>query len=89
MAHAKNRRVPIETLKGVRETFQRTEEERRRLELEGRLYKKWRYGFCEDSVLLEAKSNHEALAKMNWMDIQVQYIIMIWIIFFYQAVFID
>lgn len=69
---AKANKISTEMLKSIRETQQRTEEEKRRLELEARLYKRWRYGFCEDSVLLDARSDHEALAKMNWMDKQVR-----------------
>lgn len=60
----------METLKGIRETRKRTEEEHRRLELESGLYKRWRYGIS-DNILLEAKSDHTALAKMNWLDEQV------------------
>lgn len=58
-------------LTNIHETMKRTEEEKRRLELESRLYKKWRNGFCHDSILLDSKSDHEALAKMNWLDKQV------------------
>lgn len=63
-------RASTETLRNIRETYERTEEERRRLELESGLYKRWRYGLC-DEILLEAKSDHTALAKMNWLDKQV------------------
>lgn len=66
----KSQRASTETLKNIRETCKRTEEERRRLELESGLYKRWRYGLCDD-ILLEAKSDHTALAKMNWLDKQV------------------
>lgn len=58
-------------LTNIHETMKRTEEEKRRLELESQLYKKWRNGFCQDSILLDSKSDHEALAKMNWLDKQV------------------
>ncbi|KAJ6636564.1 hypothetical protein Bhyg_15155 [Pseudolycoriella hygida] len=66
---AKN--VPSSTLANIHETIKRTEEEKRRLELESRLYKKWRNGFVQDSVLLDSKTDHQALAKMNWLDKQV------------------
>lgn len=57
-------------LEGIHNALLRSEEEKRRMELESRLYRKWRQG--EDRVLLESKSNQEALAKMNWLDKQVK-----------------
>lgn len=62
-------------LEGIHNALLRTEEEKRRMELESRLYRKWRQG--EDRVLLESKSNHEALAKMNWLDKQVDFILLL------------
>lgn len=49
----------------------RTEEEKRRLELESQLYKRWRPGSREGSIIQSSRSNNEALAKMNWLDKQV------------------
>lgn len=69
-SQAKCRKASMETLRSIRETCKRTEEERRRLELESGLYKRWRYGQYDD-ILYEAKSDHTALAKMNWLDKQV------------------
>lgn len=63
--------MSAEVLEGVHNALLRSEEEKRRMELESRLYRKWRQG--EDRVLLESKSNQEALAKMNWLDKQVKY----------------
>lgn len=51
--------------------FKRTEEEKRRLELESQLYKRWRPSSREENILLSSRSNNEALAKMNWLDKQV------------------
>lgn len=65
------RQVSASVLKGINETYKRTEEEKRRLELESQLYKRWRNSPRADSVLLSSKSNNEALAKMNWLDKQV------------------
>ena len=59
-------------LHGIYEIFRRTEEEKKRLALESGLYKRWRNAFAEESILLNSKNNHEALAKMNWMDKQVE-----------------
>lgn len=74
LSKPKARRVPTETLKGIQEVYKRTEEEKRRLEIESQLYKRWRPASREDSILLSSRSNNEALAKMNWLDKQVQYI---------------
>lgn len=67
----KVRRIPTETLKGIQEVYKRTEEEKRRLELESQLYKRWRPASREENILLSSRSNNEALAKMNWLDKQV------------------
>lgn len=55
----------------IDDDLNRREEEKRRLKVESQLYKKWRYGFLEDSILLDSKSDNEALAKINWLDKQV------------------
>lgn len=70
-SQTKSQRMSTQTLKDVNERCKRTEEERKRLELESKLYKRWRYGLSDD-VLFEAKSDHTALAKMNWLDKQVR-----------------
>lgn len=60
-------------MKGIQEVYNRTEEEKRRLELESQLYKRWRPASStrEENILLSSRSNNEALAKMNWLDKQV------------------
>lgn len=63
--------IATETLVGINEAFKRTEEEKRRLQLESNLYKKWRLGTTEEDILLNTKSDHQALAKLNWLDRQV------------------
>lgn len=73
LSKPKARRVPTETLKGIQEVYKRTEEEKRRLEIESQLYKRWRPASREESILLSSRSNNEALAKMNWLDKQVQH----------------
>lgn len=62
----------METLIGIKETFKRTEEEKRRLQLESNLYRKLRLGTAEENILLNSKSDHQALAKLNWLDRQVR-----------------
>lgn len=76
LSKPKPRRVSTETLRGIQEVFKRTEEEKRRLELESQLYKRWRPGSREESIILSSRSNNEALAKMNWLDKQVKQTIM-------------
>lgn len=71
LSKPKSRRVSTKTLRGIQEVYKRTEEEKRRLELESQLYKRWRPGSREESILLSSRSNNEALAKMNWLDKQV------------------
>lgn len=71
LSKPKHRRVSTETLRGIQEVYKRTEEERKRLELESQLYKRWRPGSREENILLSSRSNNEALAKMNWLDKQV------------------
>lgn len=67
----KNNKIPTDILHNIHDTIKRTEDEKRRLDLESRLYKKWRNGFVEDSIILDSKSDHEAMAKINWLDKQV------------------
>lgn len=67
----KSKRLPTKILCNLEDDLRRREEEKRRLRLESQLYKKWRYGFLEDSILLESKTDNEALAKINWLDRQV------------------
>lgn len=64
----------METLIGINENINRTEEERRRLQLETNLYRKLRLGTNEENILLHSRSDHQALAKLNWLDRQVRYI---------------
>ncbi|XP_031626778.1 trichoplein keratin filament-binding protein [Contarinia nasturtii] len=71
LSKPKLRGVSTETLRGIQEVYKRTEEERKRLEFESQLYKRWRPGSREENILLSSRSNNEALAKMNWLDKQI------------------
>lgn len=73
LSKPKARRVSTEKLRGIHEVFKRTDEEKRRLELESQLYKRWRPSSGEENILLSSRSNNEALAKMNWLDKQVTF----------------
>lgn len=58
-------------LSDIHTSLRRSEDDRRRLDTESQLYNKWRLGDKEVSILRESKSDHEAMAKMNWLDKQV------------------
>lgn len=40
--------------------------------MESRLYSKWRLGLDQEKVLKESKNEHEAMAKLSWLDRQVE-----------------
>lgn len=70
----KPRKLPNDLLEKLDRDQKYLSEEKRRLELESKLYGKWRYGINDENVLFESKSNNEALAKLNWLDKQVLYL---------------
>lgn len=49
-----------------------TDQERRRREIETKLYSRWRFGMTRDDMILESKNHHQAMAKLNWLDQQVE-----------------
>lgn len=49
-----------------------SEQERRRKEIESKLYSRWRLGMTRDEMILESSSHHQAMAKLNWLDQQVE-----------------
>lgn len=49
-----------------------SEQDRRRKEIEAKLYGKWRFGMTRDDMILESKNHHQAMAKLNWLDQQVE-----------------
>nr|XP_029727926.1 trichoplein keratin filament-binding protein-like [Aedes albopictus] len=64
--------IPTELLEGVRSRLNDVEEAKRRMDLEARLYTKWRMGYDRDAVIMDSKSSSQAMAKLNWMDRQVE-----------------
>lgn len=42
------------------------------MDLEASLYTKWRMGYDRDAVILDSKNTHQAMAKLNWLDRQVE-----------------
>ncbi|XP_037824017.1 trichoplein keratin filament-binding protein-like isoform X1 [Lucilia sericata] len=59
------------TLEKIDENLKEQQQMRRKLELEAKLYGKWRHGVDDDNLLFESKSDNEVLAKLNWLDKQV------------------
>lgn len=68
----KVKQVPNNVLEDLRQTFNNVEESKRRSDLESRLYSKWRLGLDQEKVLKESKNEHEAMAKLSWLDRQVE-----------------
>ncbi|CAD7092429.1 unnamed protein product [Hermetia illucens] len=68
----KPRKLPNDLLEKLDRDQKYLSEEKRRLELESKLYGKWRYGVNDENVLFESKTNNEALAKLNWLDKQIE-----------------
>ncbi|XP_062554645.1 trichoplein keratin filament-binding protein [Armigeres subalbatus] len=64
--------IPTDLLEGVRTRLNDAEEAKRRMDLEARLYTKWRMGYDRDAVILESKNSNQAMAKLNWLDRQVE-----------------
>lgn len=64
--------IPTELLEGVRSRLNDVEEAKRRVDLEARLYTKWRMGYDSDAIILDSKNSNQALAKLNWLDHQVE-----------------
>ncbi|XP_055634640.1 eukaryotic translation initiation factor 3 subunit A isoform X2 [Toxorhynchites rutilus septentrionalis] len=70
-SHPKPKPIPTELLEGVRARLNDTEEAKRRIDLEARLYTKWRMGYDRDGIILDSKNPNQAMAKLNWLDRQV------------------
>ncbi|XP_049538435.1 trichohyalin [Anopheles darlingi] len=68
----KPKALSTEILEGVRSRLKDTEETKKRLDLEANLYSKWRGGLNRDDIILDARSSHQAMAKLNWIDRQVE-----------------
>lgn len=49
-----------------------SEQEKRKRSIEAKLYSRWRYGITRDDIILESKNEHQAMAKLNWLDRQVE-----------------
>ncbi|XP_061397906.1 trichoplein keratin filament-binding protein [Musca vetustissima] len=68
----KVRSVSTTTLEKINDNLKEQQAIRRKLELEAKLYGKWRHGVDDENLIFESKSDHEVIAKLNWLDKQVE-----------------
>uniref|UniRef100_A0AAG5D4H9 Trichoplein keratin filament-binding protein n=1 Tax=Anopheles atroparvus TaxID=41427 RepID=A0AAG5D4H9_ANOAO len=72
MSRPKPKALSTEILEGVRARLHSAEESKKRMDLEANLYSKWRLGYDRDAVIMDSKTCHQAMAKLNWIDRQVE-----------------
>ncbi|XP_055692207.1 trichoplein keratin filament-binding protein [Lutzomyia longipalpis] len=63
-------KIPTKCLTEI--NYHIAEEEKRKNDLENQLYSRWRLDATRDKVIHESRSTHEALAKLSWLDRQVE-----------------
>ncbi|XP_067644915.1 trichoplein keratin filament-binding protein [Eurosta solidaginis] len=61
-----------ELLAKIDQNAKERENIKRKLDLEAKLYGRWRHGVDDDNVLFESKSSNETLAKLNWLDKKIE-----------------
>ncbi|XP_050341448.1 trichoplein keratin filament-binding protein [Bactrocera neohumeralis] len=61
-----------EQLEKIEQNAKERENIKRKLDLEAKLYGRWRHGVDDDNVLFESKSSNETLAKLNWLDKKIE-----------------
>lgn len=61
-----------EQLEKIKHSANERENIKRKLDLEAKLYGRWRHGVDDDNVLFESKSSNETLAKLNWLDKKIE-----------------
>uniref|UniRef100_A0A182NQT0 Trichoplein keratin filament-binding protein n=1 Tax=Anopheles dirus TaxID=7168 RepID=A0A182NQT0_9DIPT len=72
VSRPKPKSVSTELLEGIRSRLHSAEEAKKRIDLEANLYSKWRLGFDREGVIMDSKTSHQAMAKLNWIDRQVE-----------------
>ncbi|XP_049285389.1 trichohyalin [Anopheles funestus] len=72
VSRPKPKAVSTEILEGIRSRLHNAEEAKKRIDLEANLYSKWRFGFDKDAIIMDSKTTHQAMAKLNWIDRQVE-----------------
>ncbi|KAH8232664.1 hypothetical protein KR032_011399 [Drosophila birchii] len=62
----------LQMLDRVNQSLKEQEQLRRKLEMEAKLYGRWRHGVDDEKLLYQSKSDNEVLAKLNWLDRQIE-----------------
>lgn len=62
----------LQTLERINRSLKEQEQLKRKLEMEAKLYGRWRHGVDDDQLLYKSKSDNEVLAKLNWLDKQIE-----------------
>ncbi|XP_017118773.1 trichoplein keratin filament-binding protein isoform X2 [Drosophila elegans] len=62
----------LQMLGRVNQSLKEQEHLRRKLEMEAKLYGRWRHGVDDEKLLYQSKSDNEVLAKLNWLDRQIE-----------------
>ncbi|EDW80930.1 uncharacterized protein Dwil_GK11298 [Drosophila willistoni] len=62
----------LQLLGRVNQSLKEQEQLKRKLEMEAKLYGRWRHGVDDEELLYKSKSNNEVLAKLNWLDKQIE-----------------
>uniref|UniRef100_A0A1I8NWM0 Trichoplein keratin filament-binding protein n=1 Tax=Stomoxys calcitrans TaxID=35570 RepID=A0A1I8NWM0_STOCA len=68
----KTRALSTSTLEKINVNLKEQQAIRRKLELEAKLYGKWRHGVDDANLIFESKNDHEVIAKLSWLDKQVE-----------------
>ncbi|KAH8385332.1 hypothetical protein KR093_002000 [Drosophila rubida] len=61
----------LQTLERLNQSLKEQEQLKRKLEMEAKLYGRWRHGVDDEQLLYKSKSDNEVLAKLNWLDKQI------------------
>ncbi|XP_055905687.1 trichoplein keratin filament-binding protein [Eupeodes corollae] len=67
----KSRNISTDIMEKIDQNFKANQDDKRRLDLEAKLYGRLRHGVEDGSFLYESKSNNQVLAKLNWLDKQI------------------
>lgn len=68
----RSRQASNSILESVRQTLSNAEECKKRADMESTLYSRWRLGMDQEKILKESKNNHQAFAKLSWLDRQLE-----------------
>lgn len=69
---SKSRNMTTDVMEKIDQNFKKKQNEKRRLDLEAKLYGRLRHGRDDGSLFYESKSNNQVLAKLNWLDKQIE-----------------